>query len=165
MPSTTPDLSTVTSDASSAAAGGVAPLAASLNVDGVRGLRRYGSDRADSAAGQASSKVRGAASGGAGVAVVGAAELAASRSDAIESGVRAAARSRSLRDDDENNRLRRGLASGAASAAGAGGALPRWRVREASSCQGGAGDAAEDVAEGKGGAAGSAASVWSSAGW
>src|ERR1700684_2909095 len=64
--------------------------------------------------------------------------------------VRVSARSRSFRDDEENNRLRRGLTAGAASAVGgtAGGSLrPRSRAA-ASSCQG-AGETAD------GGAAGS----------
>ena len=65
------------------------------------------------------------------------------RSAADGSVVRAWARSRSLRDEEENSRLRRGLRVGAASTGSdADGTSPRTRSRElASSCHGG-GDAA-----------------------
>ena len=77
------------------------------------------------------------------------------RSSADGSGVRASARSRSFRDDEENNRLRRGLTAGAAVGGTGGGSL---RVRVAASSCHGAGESAD----------GSVDSLWpglSSPGW
>src|ERR1700722_6043777 len=148
MPSTTPDLSTVTCGASSLrAAGGwpsapVAP-AASVNVVGVRGLRRGGGRGASvalarSGFGQASSNVAGGGSGGTGG---GGASAAGPTLRTEGSIVRAEARSRSLREEEENNRLRRGLTAGSASAC-SGAATASARPRDAtSSYQGGEGAA------------------------
>jgi hypothetical protein len=63
------------------------------------------------------------------------------RSSADGSVVRASARSRSFRDDEENNRLRRGLTASAASAGGG-----SWRARDAASSCHGAGDSAGGAA-------------------
>src|ERR1700687_3905005 len=139
MPSTTPDLRTVTGGCSSFRAGGgersvpVAATPASVNVDGARAGRRCGGTSAVLARsdfGHASSNDAGGASLGSG-AGSGAAGGAGRRSGADGSAVRASARSRSFRDDEENKRLRRGLTAGAAST----GSEPR---EAASSCQGGA---------------------------
>src|SRR6202022_1453140 len=125
MPSTTPALRTVTGGGSSfGAAGGCRsdPLAAgpaSTNVDGARPLRRSGgasgalersdfgqASSNDAGGGSPDSAAKGIAAGGGG-------------KSAVESAVRAWARSRSFRDEEENMRLRRGLAAGAASAGSA----------------------------------------------
>src|ERR1700694_1977018 len=131
MPSTTPDLRTVTGGCSSFRAGGgersvpVAAAPASVNVDGARAGRRCGGTSAVLARsdfGHASSNDAGGASLGSG-AGSGAAGGAGRRSGADGSAVRASARSRSFRDDEENKRLRRGLTAGADSTgSGAGGA-------------------------------------------
>src|SRR5712672_1329516 len=147
MPSTTPDLRTVTGGGSSLrAAGGwlsgaTVSALASVNVDGVRPLRRgsggASGDLERSDFGQASSNVTGGASPGS-----GGGGAAGGRSSTEGSGVRAWARSRSFRDDEENSRLRRGLTAGAAST-GSGADGPRSRA--AASCQGaedGAGNSA-----------------------
>src|SRR3984893_7088027 len=123
MPSTTPDLSTVTAGGSSlpaaggSRAGAAAPALASVNVDGPRPPRRGGEStaRARSDLGQASSKLAG------GTSPDSAAGGGAAGTGADGSPVRASARSRSFRDDEENNRLRRGLRAGAGSGAAAGG--------------------------------------------
>src|SRR5712671_2099114 len=149
MPSTTPDLRTVTGGGSSLrAAGGwlsgaAVSALASVKVDGVRPLRRgsggASGDLERSDFGQASSNVTGGASPGS-----GGGGAASGRSSTEGSGVRAWARSRSLRDDEENSRLRRGLTTGAASA-GSGGTSARARSRVATSaCHGG--DAGSPVA-------------------
>src|SRR6201999_3855420 len=90
--------------------------------------------------GQASSKVGGGTSPGSEAG--GAAATGGRRSGADGSVVRASARSRSLRDDEENSRLRRGLTTGAASTgSGAAGTSTRPGSRGAAcSCHGG-GDA------------------------
>src|ERR1700730_10375377 len=130
MPSTTPDLRTVTGGGSSVGVAGgcrsdrLAAEPASVNVDGVRPVRRGGGasdtlERSDF--GQASSNDVG---GSPDSATKGAAEGGERRS-AGESAVRPSARSRSLRDDEENMRLRRGLAAGA----GSGGASWRSHAR------------------------------------
>src|SRR4051794_32745542 len=135
MPSTTPDFSTVTCGACSLSA---ALLPASLKVDGVRALRRGSASPGlpRSAFGQASSKLVGGIAPGSstGAAADGLGRKSADkRSGASGSLARAAARSRSLREDDVNSRLRFGFAGGVASA-GAGGAPAQSR----SSTQGGA---------------------------
>src|SRR5665647_259250 len=146
MPSTTPDLSTVTGGGSSlGAAGGwrsaaAAPPFASLKVDGARPPRGRGGKsaaRARSGFGQASSKVAGGGSLGS---TAGGAAAGAGPGAAMDGSVpRAWARSRSFRDDEENNRLRRGLTAGAASTgSAAAGTSLRTRSRDAvSSCHGG----------------------------
>src|SRR5882672_2703226 len=158
MPSTTPDLRTVTWVGSSLrSAGGErsAPAAAGLGsakVDGVLPARRGSATpalRERSGFGQASSNDAGggsADSGTGGVVAVSGWESAAEGSV-----VRASARSRSFRDDDENSRLRRALTAAAASAP-AGASAPSSCARSrgaASPCQGG----------GDGAAAGAAASA------
>jgi hypothetical protein len=142
MPSTTPDLSMVTGGCSSLCRAGAgdwrsAPASGSVNVDGARPLRRGGCgvspalDRSDF--GQASSNLGGDASVDSGTG--GAA--AAGRSATGGSAVRASARSRSFRDEEENSRLRLCLGAGAAGS-GAAGASNRPRSRDvASSCHGG----------------------------
>src|SRR3982074_3827145 len=120
MPSTTPDLSTVTCGGASRLA---APDGASASAkgDGDRPPRRGGASpgRPRSGFGQASSNDGGGSETG------GASDGWGRRSGDSRSGAngslgRVAARSRSLREDEENNRLRRGL-SGAAASASAGG--------------------------------------------
>src|ERR1700737_435836 len=143
MPSTTPDLSTVTGGCSSRGAGGwseAAAPSASLKVEGARALRRGGNAAsagfARSNFGQASSNVAGGAS--AGSAGGGAGGGGRSSGDNISgvkgSAVRAWARSRSFRDVEENSRLRRfgaGAASaGAGAASGAGGGSLRPPAEE-----------------------------------
>src|ERR1700754_2780854 len=120
MPSTTPDLSTVTCGADSRGAGG--GTLPSATVGGVR-LRRGASaspGRARSGLGQASSKVAGGgpagSDAGGGAADGGGRRSGESRSGARGSLLRPAARSRSLRELEENNRLRFGFGCGAASA-------------------------------------------------
>src|SRR3954468_18148394 len=123
MPSTTPDLSTVTCGGASRLA---APDGASApaKLDGDRPPRRGGASpgRPRSGFGQASSNDGGVGSAGpeTGGASDGERTSGDSRSGATGSVVRVAERSRSLREDEENSRLRRGLTGGAASA-GAGG--------------------------------------------
>src|SRR3954454_13078447 len=137
MPSTTPDFSTVTCGACSLSA---ALLPASLKVDGVRALRRGSASPGlpRSAFGQASSKLVGGIAPGSstGAAADGLGRKSADkRAGASGSLARAAARSRSLREDDVNSRLRFGFAGDVASAGdGAGGASAESR----SSTQGGA---------------------------
>src|SRR5690348_16988575 len=121
MPSTTPDFSTVTAGCSAGAPPG------SVKVEGERngGLRRSGGASPGfvrSVFGQASSNDGGGASGtgGGGGAADGLGRTSAdSRSGVSGSLVRDCARSRSLRDVEENSRLRFGLAAGAASAGSA----------------------------------------------
>src|SRR5215470_13135629 len=117
MPSTTPDLSTVTCGLSSRAAGAASGA-------GLRPARR-----ARSGFGQAFSKFGGigasGSTGGASTAGGLGRRSADNRSGASGSLARAAARSRSLRDVEVNSRLRRGFGAGAASAGGGGGASPR----------------------------------------
>src|SRR5258708_7790660 len=131
----------------------MAPFALNVEgaVEGVLGLRRGGAvwpglGRSD--LGQAASKLAGGASlasGGGGAA----GGLGRSSADRISGGngslVRVWARSRSFRDDEENNRLRFGLTAGSASAGSAsGGASPRGRSRgAASSGHGGGPDGAD----------------------
>src|SRR3954468_19893836 len=107
MPSTMPDLSTVTGACSAAAAGsGAGGGAVSAKVDGERGGGRR--DTAGSAGlirsgfGQASSKLAGGVSGAA-----GSADGSAWGGGGKPSPVFASARSRSLREVEANNRLRR----------------------------------------------------------
>src|SRR3954454_14016064 len=102
MPSTTPDFNTVTAGCSAGA------LPGSVKVEGERsgGLRRGGGTSpgfARSGFGQASSKDGGGASGTGGGAADGLGRTSAdSRSGVSGSLVRDCARSRSLRDVDEN---------------------------------------------------------------
>src|SRR5882757_6270095 len=116
MPSTTPDLSTVTCGGASRLA---APdgASASAKVDGDRPPRRGGASpgRPRSGFGQASSNDGGGSETG-GASDGWGRRSGDSRSGANGSLVRVAARSRSLREDEENNRLRRGLSPGGASA-------------------------------------------------
>src|SRR5881296_1219154 len=107
MPSTTPDLSTVTCGAVSRL-GAPAPALASAKVDGDRAVRRGGGaspGRPRSGFGQASSNVAGGGSTGSetgGAADGGGRRSGESRSGANGSLVRAAARSRSFREVEEN---------------------------------------------------------------
>src|SRR6478609_3026269 len=163
MPSTTPDFSTVTGGGSSVRGtdgGRSAPDApsGSVNVVGALGLRRCGGNSPGldrSVFGQASSKEGGSPGSSGGGAAGGLGRRSGdSRSGGIGSLVRVCVRSRSLRDDDENSRLRLGLAGAAASAGvAAGGVSARGR---AASYHGGG-----DVD----GAAGSALPVMSADGW
>src|SRR5260221_8418983 len=145
MPSTTPDLSTVTAGCSAFRA--AAPL--DSKVEGVRGTRRCGGTSPGfgrSAFGQASSNDAGGGSAGSGGGAAGGLgrRSADKRSGGNGSEVRACARSRSLRDVEENSRLRFGLAAASASA----GTSLRGEAREAaSSCQGG-GDGRDAAAAG-----------------
>src|SRR5882672_4829817 len=151
MPSTTPDFSTVTAGCSAFRA--AAPLAS--KVEGVSGPRRCGGTSPGfgrSAFGQASSNDAGGGSAGSGGGAAGGfgRRSADKRSGGNGSLVRACARSRSLRDVEENSRLRFGLVSAGAAS---GGASLRGEAREAaSSCQGG-GDGSADAASGAGPAA------------
>jgi len=120
MPSTTPDLSTVTCGGASRFAA-PAVVSALAKVDGDRMLRRGGGcaspGRPRSGFGQASSNVAGGGSTGSetgGASDGGGRRSGESRSGAKGSLVRVVARSRSLREVEENNRLRRGLAGAAA---------------------------------------------------
>jgi len=136
--------------------GAAAPLAS--KVEGVSGPRRCGRRSPGfgrSAFGQASSNDAGGGSAGSGGGAAGGfgRRSADKRSGGNGSLVRACARSRSLRDVEENSRLRFGLAAASAAAASADASL-----REAaSSCQGGGGGGNE-------GAAGSALPALSTAG-
>src|SRR4051794_18125634 len=139
MPSTTPDFSTVTGGGSSVRGtdgGRSAPEApsGSVNVVDALGLRRCGGNSPGldrSVFGQASSK-EGGSTGSSGCGAAGGLGRRSgdSRSGGNGSLVRVCARSRSFRDDEENSRLRFGLAGAAASAgdAAAGGVSPRGRA-------------------------------------
>src|SRR5882724_13107996 len=120
MPSTTPDFSTVTAGCS--AGRGTAPLASKVEGRGVRRCGETSTDFARSALGQASSNDAGggsAGSGDGGTAGGLGRRSADKRSGGNGSLVRACARSRSLRDVEENSRLRFGLASAGAASGGA----------------------------------------------
>src|SRR3954464_6206944 len=142
MPSTMPDLSTVTGACSAAAAGsGAGGRAASAKVDGERGGGRREAAGGSaglmrSGFGQASSKLAGEASGAA-----GSPDGSACGRGGTPSPVFASARSRSLREVEANSKLRRRGGSGTSGglgASGGGGGSTRGRSRAAASfCQGG----------------------------
>src|ERR1700731_5182032 len=108
-------------------------------VGGVLPLRRCGgtsAPRARSDLGQASSNVAGGASAGSGTGG-GTGGAGAAVGGAVGPAARAWARSRSFRDVEENNRLRRGFGPGSA-ASGAG--VASTRTREAVSSRHGGGE-------------------------
>src|SRR5690349_13393752 len=165
MPSTTPDLSTVTCGVSSrtGAEGGTSGGAA------LRPARRARSDR-----GQASSKVGGdgatGSTGGASTDGGLGRRSADRRSGPSGSLARAAARSRSLREVEVNSRLRRGFGAGAASAGGAGGgaslrpsthggAAPGSMAALSAAASGGGGGVSEGAREASAGNAGWALAI------